>query len=90
MSDSEQDPLGALLDGIMEKADQETPDDAYHCPNCRGYTVTEVLQTVQRPEFDAENEVWGCSNCEYSFIPQTEWREIGPYDTDTDRSGGGA
>jgi len=53
-----------------------TPDDAYWCPNCERYSVTEELQTIQREEFGVENELWGCTGCHYCLLPATEWREI--------------
>lgn len=64
-----------LVDGLKERAAEQTPDDAYWCPNCEEYSVTEVLQTVQRDEFGVENELWGCTDCRYCLLPATEWRE---------------
>ena len=76
-----------LVDGLREIAAERPPDDAYWCPNCEEYSVTEVLQTVQRPKFGKENELWGCTECRYCFLPATEWRSI---DTGTHQDGDSA
>lgn len=77
-NEEEQNPIKNLVNEIRERADSSTPDDAYHCPNCNEYSVTEKLQVVQRPEFNVENDVWGCAGCEHSMIPATEWRPMDP------------
>ncbi|GGN84512.1 hypothetical protein [Haloarcula pellucida] len=85
MSGTEQNPMQKLVDGIREQADDKTPDDAYWCPKCKAYSVTEILQTIRREKFGVENELWGCTECRHCMIPHTEWRSV---DTATDRGGG--
>ena len=81
MTDIDQNPMQKLVDGLEEQMDEQTPDDAYYCPTCGAYSVTAVLQTIRREEFGVENELWGCTKCQYCMIPHTEWR---PIDGDSD------
>ncbi|ELZ05308.1 hypothetical protein [Natrialba aegyptia] len=75
--DTEQKSDGQkLIDGLKKMTKNSTPDDAYWCPKCEEYSVTEVLQTIRRESFGVENKLWGCTECRHCMIPHTEWRSI--------------